>query len=187
MLLLAIGFVSLECLGEDNSKEPIYGLFIGHKEIVTPIFAKPFAIDEPDSVIDTVYQNWDLDSVFVAEILEKSPLRFKVKYYSPWPPYAEDKRIGWVNKSDFGLFAKPRHKGDSVYIDGKTYYFESMRIYKEPRKSSKFQDVPMPLFASVIFLDYKGPFRKVMFESLGEDKKTYIGWTLNYSDDVWGN
>jgi len=186
MLLLALGFVSMDCFGEEESEEPIDGLFIGRKERVTPIFAKPFAINEPDSVIDTVYQNWDADSLYIAKILETSPLRYKVKYYIPWPPFEDDKRIGWVNKSDIGLYAFPCHEGDSVYIDGETYYLESMRIYEEPRKSSKFQDVLITWGSYVIFLDYKGPYRKVMFESEIEDKRTYIGWTLNYCDSPQG-
>ncbi len=123
---------------------------------------------------DTVAENYpDL------EIIEESPLRFKVKVLEYEDHvYDEVSAIthGWIDKLYCGIYISNILKGGIPYV----------RLYREPCRTAD-SELIIQEFEPVILLEKPTPYEpfiKVMFWNK-ETECLYIGYALGYSGNIY--
>ncbi len=146
----------------------------------TPVNVYKNAID--DSVRYCIMQDTISDIYYYVQILESSPLRFKVQLSYSDGPTSNPDFIGWIDKQNCVVYSRYYHgENNSQYI----------KLYKEPNASSPFE---------IIYVDFDDSF-SILFNviefSIDVDSsvwyktcfyyrnKLYVGWIDKYCSIIY--
>ncbi len=141
-----------------------------------PVNVYKNAID--DSVRYCIMQDTISERYYNVQILESSPLRFKVQLSYSDGSTSNPDFIGWIDKQNCFVYSRYyRDENDSQYI----------KLYKEPNASSPFE---------IIYVAFSISFNVIEF-SIDEDSsvwykicfyyknKLYVGWVDKYCPFIY--
>jgi len=164
LISLIVGLFPLFTMGN----EPIDCVLL-FDDVDMPVYEAPFSIAQPETVIDTIRQDSVTNTYYIAEIIDRSPLRFKIKYIHHMDFDGTPKK-GWIDKKYIGLY---------------TMNFPlEVKVYQSPDESTSFEVYNILKFRQTyLLLDIHGDFRKVMFKYEG---KNVVGWINDFCANLYG-
>ena len=148
-------------LMDDNIEIPIYENAIGNK------------------LKYRIMQDTINEMFFAVEILENSPLRYKVNITSVINSFTGPEIVGWIDKNKCGVYKR------WYYDEDKRRY---MKLYTLPDKNSSYDVVyeDSDIYDSIVtVIDYADPnWKKILFY---QGDILYEGWVDRYCASVYNS